>query len=152
MVHQQAYQAPPVQQQSPTVFLQLDSGLVVPSFLHTDDLISGLNNAKALISIAFASRYPPMKNQLRCLSNPRNQATFQDGRVTVQNVQGRQNQGYAGSGAKGNATGTGANRNIGTNTVKVIRCYNCRGEGHMAIQCTQPKRPKNSECLRKRCC
>ncbi|GJY78615.1 hypothetical protein Tco_0484416 [Tanacetum coccineum] len=50
------------------------------------------------ISIAFDSRYPPTDNQLRILSNPRNQATIQDGRVIVQNVQGRLTQGYAGSG------------------------------------------------------
>ncbi|GKB22165.1 retrovirus-related pol polyprotein from transposon TNT 1-94 [Tanacetum coccineum] len=63
-------------------------------------------------------------------------------------VQGRQTQGYAGSGGRGNATGTWVNRNVGTNTAsqaKVIRCYNCQGEGHMARQCTKPKRPKNSE-------
>ncbi|GKB27949.1 retrovirus-related pol polyprotein from transposon TNT 1-94 [Tanacetum coccineum] len=37
---------------------------------------------------------------------------------------------------------------MGTNTIgqeKVIPCYNCQGEGHMARQCTKPKRPKNSE-------
>ncbi|GJR50367.1 reverse transcriptase domain-containing protein [Tanacetum coccineum] len=32
-----------------------------------------------------------------------------------------------------------------TNQSKVIRCYNCKGKGHMARHCTQPKRPKNSE-------
>ncbi|GJZ78180.1 integrase, catalytic region, zinc finger, CCHC-type containing protein [Tanacetum coccineum] len=31
------------------------------------------------------------------------------------------------------------------NQSKVIRCYNCKGEGHMARQCTQPKKLKNSE-------
>ncbi|GJS13525.1 reverse transcriptase domain-containing protein [Tanacetum coccineum] len=31
------------------------------------------------------------------------------------------------------------------NQTKVVRCYNCRGEGHMARQCTQPKRQKNSK-------
>ncbi|GJZ09168.1 retrovirus-related pol polyprotein from transposon TNT 1-94 [Tanacetum coccineum] len=35
---------------------------------------------------------------------------------TPVNVQGRQTQGYAGSGARGNATGTGVNRNVGTNS------------------------------------
>ncbi|GJY13315.1 retrovirus-related pol polyprotein from transposon TNT 1-94 [Tanacetum coccineum] len=37
---------------------------------------------------------------------------------------------------------------MGTNTAnhtKVIRCYNCQGEGHMARQCTKLKMPKNSE-------
>ncbi|GJZ86228.1 retrovirus-related pol polyprotein from transposon TNT 1-94 [Tanacetum coccineum] len=26
----------------------------------------------------------------------------------------------------------------------VVKCYNCQGEGQMARQCTQPKRPRNS--------
>ncbi|GJY71602.1 retrovirus-related pol polyprotein from transposon TNT 1-94, partial [Tanacetum coccineum] len=27
---------------------------------------------------------------------------------------------------------------------KVVKCYNCQGEGHMDRQCTQPKRPRNA--------
>ncbi|GKD00147.1 retrovirus-related pol polyprotein from transposon TNT 1-94 [Tanacetum coccineum] len=99
------------------------------------------------ISTTFTSHYPPTNNQLRTSSNPRNQATIQDGRVTVQTVQGRQTQGYAGSGARSNATSIRVNKNGGTNTAgqaKVIRCYNCQEEGHMARQCTKPKRPRNS--------
>nr|GEX90586.1 hypothetical protein [Tanacetum cinerariifolium] len=56
--------------------------------------------------------------------------------------------GYAGSGARGNASGSGVNRNIGTNITnqaKVVFCYNCQGDGHMAGHCIKPKRPKNSE-------
>ncbi|GJY76658.1 reverse transcriptase domain-containing protein [Tanacetum coccineum] len=29
-------------------------------------------------------------------------------------------------------------------THEVVKCYNCQGEGHMARQCTQPKRPRNA--------
>nr|GEX49141.1 hypothetical protein [Tanacetum cinerariifolium] len=102
----------------------------------------------AFINTAFASRYLSTNNQLRTSSNLRNQTAIQDGMVIVQNVQGRQTQGYAGSGSKGNAIRTRANSFMGTTTEnpsKVIRCYNSKGEGHMARQCTQPKRPKNSE-------
>ncbi|GJZ27193.1 integrase, catalytic region, zinc finger, CCHC-type containing protein [Tanacetum coccineum] len=27
---------------------------------------------------------------------------------------------------------------------RVVKCYNYQGEGHMARQCTQPKRPRNA--------
>nr|GEY04063.1 retrovirus-related Pol polyprotein from transposon TNT 1-94 [Tanacetum cinerariifolium] len=27
---------------------------------------------------------------------------------------------------------------------RVVKCYNCQGEGHMARQCSQPKRPRNA--------
>ncbi|GKF55504.1 hypothetical protein Tco_0165844, partial [Tanacetum coccineum] len=43
---------------------------------------------------------------MRTSSNLRNQETIQDGRVTVQSVQGRQSQGYANNGARGNVTAT----------------------------------------------
>nr|GEU99811.1 hypothetical protein [Tanacetum cinerariifolium] len=42
----------------------------------------------AFISTTFASRYPPTNNHLRALSNPRNEATIQDGRVTMHNFRG----------------------------------------------------------------
>ncbi|GJV03697.1 hypothetical protein Tco_1337266 [Tanacetum coccineum] len=95
----------------------MDSGLVVPSFLPTDDPIARLNKAMDFISTTFTSRYPPTKNHLRTLSNPRNQTTIQDGTVTVQTVQGRQSYEYTCSGARSNATCTG---------------------------CTKPKRPRSS--------
>ncbi|GJX03364.1 retrovirus-related pol polyprotein from transposon TNT 1-94 [Tanacetum coccineum] len=100
----------------------MDSGLVVPSFLPSDDLIASLNKAITFISISFTSCYPPTNNQLRTSSNPRNQETIQDGGVTLQTVQGRQNQSQA----------------------KVIKCYNCQEEGHMERQRTKPKRLRNS--------
>ncbi|GJR26936.1 retrovirus-related pol polyprotein from transposon TNT 1-94 [Tanacetum coccineum] len=40
-----------------------------------------------------------------------------------------------------------ATNSRGTNAAgqpRVVKCYNCQGEGHMARQCTQPKRPRNS--------
>ncbi|GJX64370.1 retrovirus-related pol polyprotein from transposon TNT 1-94 [Tanacetum coccineum] len=61
----------------------------------------------AFISIVFGSRYTLTNNQLRTSSNPRNQATIQDSRVAMQNVKGRQTQGYACNGEKGNVNGIG---------------------------------------------
>ncbi|GJR14942.1 hypothetical protein Tco_0797594 [Tanacetum coccineum] len=48
---------------------------------------------------------------------------------------------YAGIGNKGNSTTLGANNACGL--ARVVKCYNYQGEGHMASQCTQPKRPRN---------
>ncbi|GKD73679.1 retrovirus-related pol polyprotein from transposon TNT 1-94 [Tanacetum coccineum] len=69
-------------------------------------------------------------------------AIIQDGMVTMQQVQGRQGQSYVGTSYKVNATSFGRN-NAGGQT-RVVKCYNCQGEGHMARQCTQPKRPRNA--------
>ncbi|GKG26400.1 integrase, catalytic region, zinc finger, CCHC-type containing protein, partial [Tanacetum coccineum] len=76
--------------------------------------------------------FPPSNNQLRTSSNPRNQATIQDGRVTVQQVQGRQTQSYAGTKNRGIATTSKGN--IVAGQPRVVKCYNCQGEGHMARQ------------------
>ncbi|GKD43782.1 hypothetical protein Tco_1268427 [Tanacetum coccineum] len=54
------------------------------------------------LSTTFASRFQQINNQLRTSSNPRNQATIQDGRVIVQSVQGRQTHGYTNSGEQNN--------------------------------------------------
>ncbi|GJY44248.1 putative ribonuclease H-like domain-containing protein [Tanacetum coccineum] len=44
--------------------------------------------------------------------------------------------------AKSNATSSGGNNASGQ--ARVVKCYNCQGEGYMARQCTQPKRPRNA--------
>ncbi|GJZ29151.1 retrovirus-related pol polyprotein from transposon TNT 1-94 [Tanacetum coccineum] len=74
----------------------LDFGLVVPSFLPGDDPIASLNKAMAFISTIISSRYPTTNNQLRTSFNPINQAIIQDGRVTIQHMQGRQSQSFTG--------------------------------------------------------
>ncbi|GJT21736.1 retrovirus-related pol polyprotein from transposon TNT 1-94 [Tanacetum coccineum] len=104
----------------------------------------------AFISTAFASRFPQTNNQLRTSSNPRNQATIQDGRVTVQTVQGRQTQGYTNNGARPNTTTRGTTGSVVGGQGRVVKCYNCQEEGHYARQCTKPKRPKNSAWFKKK--
>ncbi|GKD41845.1 retrovirus-related pol polyprotein from transposon TNT 1-94 [Tanacetum coccineum] len=54
---------------------------------------------------------------------------------------GRQGQNYSGTTYKGNATCSRGNTTGGQ--TRVVKCYNCQGEGHMARKCTQPKRPRN---------
>ncbi|GJW03347.1 putative ribonuclease H-like domain-containing protein, partial [Tanacetum coccineum] len=39
---------------------------------------------------------------------------------------------------------TSSEGNNASGQARVVKCYNCQGEGHMARQCTQPKRPRNA--------
>ncbi|GJW16221.1 hypothetical protein Tco_0020354 [Tanacetum coccineum] len=71
---------------------------------------------------------------MRTSSNTRNQAIVHNGRVVVQNVQGRQNRvqgnnarGVFAAGNKG-AYYRAGNANVGQG--KPIKCYNCNGIGH----------------------
>nr|GEZ58098.1 hypothetical protein [Tanacetum cinerariifolium] len=84
--------------------------------------------------------YPATNNQLRTSSNPRQQATINDVRVTIQPIQGRQNHMSAGS-SRPFAPGSGGT----SGRQRVIVCYNCKGEGHMAKQCTKPKRKRDTK-------
>ncbi|GKD81012.1 hypothetical protein Tco_1347851, partial [Tanacetum coccineum] len=108
-----AYHSSQISQQPQAEFPQLYSGLAIPSFLPGDDPIACLKKAMAFKLTVMASRFPSTNNQLRTSSNPRNQATIQDGRVTVQQVQGRQGQSFAGMGNKGNATSSRGNNAAG---------------------------------------
>ncbi|GJU96866.1 hypothetical protein Tco_1326137 [Tanacetum coccineum] len=101
-VPQIAYQSPQVSTQPMTESPLVDSSFVVPVFSPGDDPIACLNKAMAFLTAVASSRFPSTNNQLRTSSNLRNQATIQDGRVTVQQVQGRQGQSYSGTGYKSN--------------------------------------------------
>ncbi|GJS15456.1 hypothetical protein Tco_0409928 [Tanacetum coccineum] len=128
---------------NPSQSLQHSGSLIlaVPMFQQGDDLIECINKAMTFLSVV-ASRFPPSNNQLRTSSNPGNQATIQNGRVTVQQIQGRQNQSYAGTRNRGIATTSKGNFAAGQ--LRVVKCYNFQREWHMARQCTQPKSPRNA--------
>nr|GEY40957.1 hypothetical protein [Tanacetum cinerariifolium] len=116
------------------------TGLVVPVFQKGNDPIDAINHMMSFLTVVVTSRYPATNNQLRTSSNPRQQATINNGRVTIQPIQGRQNSVIAGSSrpyASGSAGASGKQR--------VIVCYNCKGEGHMSKQCTKPKRKRVAE-------
>ncbi|GJV55988.1 hypothetical protein Tco_1456993 [Tanacetum coccineum] len=80
--------APSVNQQSK--FSQPDSGLIVPVFQKGNDAIDVINHMMSFLTAVVTSRYPTTNNQLRNSSNPRQQATINNGRVTLQPIQGRQ--------------------------------------------------------------
>ncbi|GKE91434.1 hypothetical protein Tco_1572529, partial [Tanacetum coccineum] len=65
-------------------------GLTVPMFKQGDDPIDAINHMMSFLSAVVTSRYPTTNNQLRNSSNPRQQSTINDGRVTLQTIQGRQ--------------------------------------------------------------
>ncbi|GJZ85789.1 retrovirus-related pol polyprotein from transposon TNT 1-94 [Tanacetum coccineum] len=72
------------------IFFKIDSGLAVLVFKQGDDLIDDINKMMSFMSTVVTSHFPSTNNQLRNSSNPRQQATIHDGRVTIQPVQGRQ--------------------------------------------------------------
>ncbi|GJZ25291.1 retrovirus-related pol polyprotein from transposon TNT 1-94 [Tanacetum coccineum] len=115
---------------------EVHSGLIVPVFQRGDDPIDAINHVMSFLTAFVTSRYPTTNNQLRNWPYPRQQATINDGRVTLQPIQGRQTSFAAGT------TRTYTLRAGGSNSRKqrTVICYNCKGEGHMSKQCTKPKR------------
>ncbi|GJY98245.1 hypothetical protein Tco_0515155 [Tanacetum coccineum] len=83
---QPSYTPPVTYQPLFTDSTQLDTG-----FSPADELLDNLTKQVALLAQQYKTQFPPTNNQLRTSSNTRNQATLQNGRVVVQNVQGRQN-------------------------------------------------------------
>nr|GFD53008.1 hypothetical protein [Tanacetum cinerariifolium] len=69
--------APTVHQQSE--FSSPDTGLVVPVFQKGDDPIDAINHMMSFLTAVVTSRYPVTNHQLRTLSNPRQQATINNG-------------------------------------------------------------------------
>ncbi|GJS06613.1 hypothetical protein Tco_0363409 [Tanacetum coccineum] len=100
---------PSVDQQSE--FSQQESGLIVPVFQKGDDPIDAINHMMSFLTAVITSRYPTTNNQAEKLVKPDNNATINNGRVTLQPIQGRQTSVAAGTsrtytpGASGNNSG-----------------------------------------------
>nr|GEW35328.1 hypothetical protein [Tanacetum cinerariifolium] len=109
----------------------MNSGFAILVFSLSDDLIVCLNKAMAFLIAVASSRFLSTNNQLRTSSNTKKQTTIQDGRVTVQQVQGRQGQSYSGTSYKSNATSSGENNANGQ--ARVVKCYNCQDEEQLAF-------------------
>ncbi|GJU15544.1 integrase, catalytic region, zinc finger, CCHC-type containing protein [Tanacetum coccineum] len=93
----------------------------------------------SFLSTVVTSCYPTTNNQLRNSSNPRQQATINDGRVTLQPVQRRQI--YFATRSSRTYTLGASGSNSGKQ--RTVICYNCKGEGHMSKQCAKPKRKRD---------
>nr|GEY54622.1 hypothetical protein [Tanacetum cinerariifolium] len=133
------------------------TGLVVSVFQKGDDPIDAINHMMSFLTAVVTSRGGRILCRLvrqdrlhqdqvehqankRTSSNPRQQATINNGRVTIQPIQGRQNFVSADSSRPFTSGSGGA---LGKK--RVIGCYNYKGEGHMSKQCTKPKRKRDAE-------
>ncbi|GJV92359.1 hypothetical protein Tco_1540172 [Tanacetum coccineum] len=93
----------------------------------------------SFLSVVVTSRYPTTNNQLTNSLNPRQQATIDDGRVTLQPVQGRQISFVMGTTRTYTPGASGSN----SGKQRTVICYNCNGEGRMSKQCTKTKRKRD---------
>nr|GEU43492.1 hypothetical protein [Tanacetum cinerariifolium] len=106
----------------------------------SDAMMATMQQLVNLLS-GFQKQFPPTNNQLLTSSNLRSHATMHKGKIVTETVQRK---------APGNVSNTCTKRNQGygkktyRNGKKVI-CYNCRGEGHVARECKEPKRAKDTQ-------
>nr|GEW66820.1 hypothetical protein [Tanacetum cinerariifolium] len=92
--HQQYYSQSSSTPPSTYVPLHLaDNAYLDSSLSPTDNLIENLTNTLARLTQSYKTFLPQTNNKLRTSSNTRNQATVKNGKVVVQNVQGRLNRG-----------------------------------------------------------
>ncbi|GKC64237.1 retrovirus-related pol polyprotein from transposon TNT 1-94, partial [Tanacetum coccineum] len=128
---------PTVNQQ--LAFSQPNSDLIILVFQKGDDPIDAINHMMSFLTAVVTSRYPTTNNQVRNSLNPRQQATINNGRVTLQPIQGRQTSLAVGPTRTYTSGASGSN----FRKQRTVICYNCKGGGHMSEQCTKPKRKQD---------
>ncbi|GKD00806.1 hypothetical protein Tco_1171080 [Tanacetum coccineum] len=129
--------APTVNQQEQPEFPPLDLGLTVLMFKQCDNLIDAINHMMSFHLVVVTSRNSYNHQPLRTTSsNPRQQATINDGRITLQLVYERQNSFASGTSRTYTPRASGSN----SGKQRTVICYNSKVEGHMSKQCTKPKR------------
>nr|GEV13103.1 hypothetical protein [Tanacetum cinerariifolium] len=84
-----------------------------------DDPINAINHMMSFFTTVVTLRYPLTNNQLRTSSNPHQQATINNRRVTIQPIQGRQNSMTAGMSRQYTSRPSGTSMKQ-----RVIVCYN----------------------------
>nr|GEW85740.1 hypothetical protein [Tanacetum cinerariifolium] len=99
----------------------------VPVFQKCDDPIDVINHMMSFLTAVVTSWYPPTNNQLRNSSNPRQQATINNARVTIQPNQGRENSLTASMSRQHTSGPSGTN----SGKQRVIVCYNSQANGQV---------------------
>nr|GFB95363.1 hypothetical protein [Tanacetum cinerariifolium] len=123
-----------------TSLLNMEHNIILLNFQKGDDLIDAINQMMLFFTSVVTSQYPLTNNQLKTLSNPHQQVTINNGRVTIQPIHGRQNSMTVGS---SRPYTSGFSKTSWKQ--RVIVCYNCKVEGHMSKQCTKPKRKRDEQ-------
>nr|GEY32063.1 hypothetical protein [Tanacetum cinerariifolium] len=106
----------------------------------SDAMMATMQQLLNLLS-GFQKQFPPTNNQLRTSSNPRSHATVREGQIVTETVQRKAPGNVSNACTKGNQ---GYGKKTNRNGKKVI-CYNYRGEGHVARECKEPKRAKDTQ-------
>nr|GFC26776.1 hypothetical protein [Tanacetum cinerariifolium] len=104
---------------------------------YNDAMLATMNQIANLLS-GLQKQFPPTNNQLRTSSNPKTHAMVHDGQIVTKTIQRRA---LGNTGTKGIQT----TRSSVNNSGKKVICCNCRGEGHVARQCKELKRARDSK-------
>ncbi|GJS11186.1 hypothetical protein Tco_0367982 [Tanacetum coccineum] len=92
-----------------------------------DDPIDAINHMMSFLTAVVTSRYPTTNNQLRNSLNPRQQATINNGRVTLQPIQGRQTSLAVGT----SRTYTLGESRSNSRKQRIVICYNSQASGQI---------------------